>query len=164
MRGPIASWRCTICRTCATAIAASWQTLLIALVIYRFAPGFVLRLLVKFYPKDDRRRHELIAELYVVKRLWRLFWVADALGAVLVEGLPHRAADIRRKRREKRDSDAEAADAIELARDWLNSLPSQRDSGRDVLETGDVSLTFRAGSTSRSLGYRQAVRILKRLK
>lgn len=70
--------------------AASWQTLLIALVIYGFAPGFALRLLVKLYPKDDPRRHELVAEMYAVNRLWRPFWVADALGAALVEGFPNR--------------------------------------------------------------------------
>ncbi|WP_410574362.1 hypothetical protein [Amycolatopsis sp. cmx-4-61] len=75
--------------------AASWDTLLLALLIYGFAPGFVLRLLVKLYPEDDPRRRELVAELYAVKRLWRPFWVADALGAVLVEGLPRRLADLR---------------------------------------------------------------------
>ncbi|ONF73171.1 hypothetical protein [Amycolatopsis keratiniphila] len=77
---------------------ASWETLLVALAIYGFAPGFVLRLLVKLYPKNDPRRRELIAELYTVRRLERPFWVADALGAVAVEGLPRRFGEYRLKR------------------------------------------------------------------
>jgi len=32
---------------------ASWQTLALALLVFGFAPGFVLRLLVKIYPRDD---------------------------------------------------------------------------------------------------------------
>ena len=51
-------------------------TLLVAIIVYGFAPGFLLRLIVLAYERDDPRRAELIAELYDVPRLKRPFWVA----------------------------------------------------------------------------------------
>jgi hypothetical protein len=50
---------------------ASWPTLLIAVVVYGFAPGFLLRLIVLAYPAGHPRRRELIAQLYDVERIKR---------------------------------------------------------------------------------------------
>lgn len=73
----------------------SWQivslpTLLIALLIFGFAPGAVLRLIVLFFPRDDPRRRELLGELYAVPRIERPFWVAQQLEIALFEGLRDR--------------------------------------------------------------------------
>ncbi|MGH3898141.1 MAG: hypothetical protein ACRDTA_07770 [Pseudonocardiaceae bacterium] len=66
---------------------ASWSTLLLAIIVYGFAPGFLLRLIVLAYERDDPRRGELIAELYAVPRLKRPFWVAEQLEKALFGGL-----------------------------------------------------------------------------
>lgn len=68
----------------------SWPTLLSVLLVFGFAPGFVLRLLVMIYPKGDARRKELVAELYVLPRLERPLFVAEQLETVLFEGMPTR--------------------------------------------------------------------------
>jgi len=68
----------------------SWRSLLFVVVVFGFAPGFILRLLVKVYPRDDPRRQELVAELYTKGRIERLFFVAEQLETVLIEGVPHR--------------------------------------------------------------------------
>jgi hypothetical protein len=73
---------------------ASWRSLLLVLVVFGFAPGFVLRLLVRIYPKGDPRRTELIAQLYVLRRLERPLFVAEQLETVLFEGMPHRFEDM----------------------------------------------------------------------
>lgn len=80
----------------------SWRTLLGAVVIFGFVPGFVLRLLVSIYPKDDPRRRELVAQLYTLKRVERLFFVAEQLETVLFDGLPARFASMRRRLRIRR--------------------------------------------------------------
>lgn len=69
---------------------ASWQTLLLVVTAFGFTPGFVLRSIVRIYPKDDPRRTELLAELYSLKRLERPFFVAEQIETVLFEGLPKR--------------------------------------------------------------------------
>ena len=68
----------------------SWRSVLVAVGAFGFAPGFVLRLAVKIYPRDDPRRQEVIADLYVMRRIERPFYVAEQLETVLVEGLPER--------------------------------------------------------------------------
>ncbi|MET8798114.1 hypothetical protein ABZV91_16965 [Nocardia sp. NPDC004568] len=68
---------------------ASWHGLaafLVAVAIFGFFPGFLLRLLVRLYPAGDARRRELTAELYAVPRLLRPFWVAEQFETVLYEG------------------------------------------------------------------------------
>ena len=57
----------------------SWPSLLLVLVVFGFAPGFCLRLIVLAYPRGDPRRDELIAELHAVPRVQRPLWV-DAHG------------------------------------------------------------------------------------
>ncbi|MDQ2709005.1 MAG: hypothetical protein M3Z25_15830 [Actinomycetota bacterium] len=66
---------------------ASWPTLMLAVLFYGFAPGFLLRLIVLFYEPDDPRRDELVAELYVVPRLKRPFWVAEQCETAIFDGL-----------------------------------------------------------------------------
>lgn len=69
---------------------ASWSSLLLLVVVFGFAPGFCLRLIVLAYPRHNPRRTELIAELYAVPRIERPLWVAEQLETALFEGLPHR--------------------------------------------------------------------------
>ena len=68
----------------------SWPSLLLVLVVFGFAPGFCLRLIVLAYPRGDHRRGELIAELYAVPRVKRPLWVVEQLEVALFEGLAHR--------------------------------------------------------------------------
>jgi hypothetical protein len=50
---------------------ASWQSLLLVVLVFGFAPGFCLRLIVLAYPRGDPRRAELIAEMRAVPRIQR---------------------------------------------------------------------------------------------
>ncbi len=75
---------------------ASWPSLLLVVLVFGFAPGFCLRLLVLAYPRSDPRRTELIAELYTVPRIQRPLWVAEQLETALFEGVPHRLAAVLR--------------------------------------------------------------------
>jgi AAA domain len=77
---------------------ASWQTLLFVLIVFGFAPGFVLRLLVRLYPPRDPRRRELVSELYAMDRIKRPLFVVEQLETVLFEGLPHRLHALRQPR------------------------------------------------------------------
>jgi hypothetical protein len=70
----------------------SWPTLLLVLLVFGFAPGFCLRLIVLAYPRSDPRRAELIAELYAVPRVQRPLWVAEQLEVALFEGIAHRVS------------------------------------------------------------------------
>ena len=70
----------------------SWPTLLVALLVFGFAPGAVLRLIALAYPRDHPRRRELRGELYAVPRIERPFWVFEQLEVGLCEGLPGRFA------------------------------------------------------------------------
>ena len=56
----------------------SWPTFAVALLVFGFAPGAVLRLIVLVFPRDDPRRQELLAELYDVPRIERPFWVVGS--------------------------------------------------------------------------------------
>jgi hypothetical protein len=73
---------------------ASWPSLVLVLVVFGFAPGFCLRLIVLAYPRSDPRRTELIAELYAVPRIQRPLWVAEQLEVGLFEGLGHRVSAV----------------------------------------------------------------------
>jgi hypothetical protein len=92
---------------------ASWPSLGLVVVVFGFAPGFCLRLIVLAYPPGDPRRTELIAELYAVPRLQRPLWVAEQLEVALFEGLGHRvSAAIRRltgRRRARPQTDEHGA-------------------------------------------------------
>jgi hypothetical protein len=65
----------------------SWRTLVVALVVFGFAPGAVLRLILLAYHRDDPRRRELRAELHIVPRWERPFWVVQQLEEALFDGL-----------------------------------------------------------------------------
>jgi diguanylate cyclase (GGDEF)-like protein len=71
---------------------AFWPNLALVIVVFGFAPGFVLRLIVLAYHRSDPRRDELIAELYAVPRIQRPLWVAQQLEVALFEGLGHRVS------------------------------------------------------------------------
>jgi hypothetical protein len=70
--------------------ALAWPTLGVAILVFGFAPGFVLRLLVLCYPRSNPRRRELLGELYAVPRIERPFWVAEQVEVALFEGLRDR--------------------------------------------------------------------------
>ncbi len=70
----------------------------VGLLILALLPGFVLRILVRLYPPDDPRRTELIAELHAVPPYHRPTWVAQQIETALLDGLPSRARQLRRKR------------------------------------------------------------------
>lgn len=74
--------------------AASWRTLLVALVIFGFAPGAVLRLVSLAFRRDDPRRQEMRAELHAVPRIERPFWVAEQMEVALCEGLLERVQGV----------------------------------------------------------------------
>jgi hypothetical protein len=73
-------------------VIVSWPTFIIALLVFGFAPGALLRLIVLAYPHDDPRRKELRAELYAVPRIERPIWVVEQMEAALFEGLGERLA------------------------------------------------------------------------
>jgi hypothetical protein len=80
----------------------SWPSLLLIVVVFGFAPGFCLRLIVLSYPRSGPRRHELIDELYAVPRIQRPRWVAEQLEVALFEGLGHRLSAIIRSLDDRR--------------------------------------------------------------
>jgi hypothetical protein len=61
--------------------------LAVSLVIFGFAPGMLLALIVRLFHEDDPRRGEFQAELYVVPRWERPFWVFEKLDLALRQGL-----------------------------------------------------------------------------
>jgi hypothetical protein len=65
----------------------SWKSLLVALLVFGFAPGAALRLIVLAFERDDPRRSELLAELHRVPRVERPFWVFEQLEVALLEGV-----------------------------------------------------------------------------
>jgi hypothetical protein len=68
-------------------VIVSWPTFLAALLVFGFAPGAVLRLIVLAFQRDDPRRDELLAELHAVPRWDRPFWVFEQLEVALFEGI-----------------------------------------------------------------------------
>jgi Uncharacterized protein conserved in bacteria (DUF2314) len=65
----------------------SWPAFVVALIVFGFAPGAVLRLVVLAFPRDDPRRYELLAELHAVPRMERPFWVLEQFEVALFEGI-----------------------------------------------------------------------------
>jgi hypothetical protein len=79
-------------------VSGSWKALLAALLIFGFAPGLCTRLISLVYPKHDARRQEMVAEVYVVPRWERPFWVFQQLETAILSGLPARWRDHREYR------------------------------------------------------------------
>ena len=71
------------------AVTSPWSFLLV-LVVFGFAPRFVLRFIVLAFHRDDPRRRELLAEIHHVPRLERPVFVFEQLERALVEGLVER--------------------------------------------------------------------------
>jgi phosphatidylserine/phosphatidylglycerophosphate/cardiolipin synthase-like enzyme len=95
----------------------AWPTLLVSLLMFGFAPGAVLRMIVLAFRRDDPRRTELPAELPHVPRIERPFWVCEQLEVALFEGSAGRvAALITTKRYSRRRS----AQELDRARRLLN--------------------------------------------
>jgi len=94
-------------------IATSLPSLLLVLLVFGFAPGVCLRLIVLAYPRTDPRREELIAELYRVPRIQRPLWVAEQLEVALFEGLAHRVSAVIRSRADR----ASTAELLSRARE-----------------------------------------------
>jgi hypothetical protein len=80
-----------------------WLDIMAALGTFSLAPGIMLRLLVRLYPKGSARRRELVAELGVVPRWERPFWVAEQLMMIVTEGWSDRA--VARRDRRAREAD-----------------------------------------------------------
>jgi hypothetical protein len=110
----------------------SWPVLGTALVVFGFAPGAVLRLIVLAYPRDDPRRRELPGELYVVPRIERPFWVAEKLELALIEGLGGRLRKAIKHRRPRDDMDT-AARVLALAQ--MTADQAVADARREADET-----------------------------
>ena len=80
-------------------LLASPRLFLGAVLLLGFAPGFVLRLIVKIYPERHSRRDELLGELYSLPLWKRPFFVAEQFETVLFEGLPVRVSFLRLRSR-----------------------------------------------------------------
>jgi hypothetical protein len=59
----------------------------ISLVLFGFMPGALNRAFALFYPIEDPRRNEMVAELYAVPRLDQPWWVFQQSERALFEGL-----------------------------------------------------------------------------
>ena len=74
-----------------------WPLAAIALAVFGFAPGAIMRVLVRVYNRDDPRRRELMAEVYKRPRLDRPFWVVQQLEVALFDGLGYRIGEAFRR-------------------------------------------------------------------
>ncbi len=81
----------------------SWPMFIIALLVFGFAPGAMLRLIVLAFRRDDPRRRELLAELHAIPRIERPFWVFEQLEVALFEGLRGRFAAWRTRKEARID-------------------------------------------------------------
>jgi hypothetical protein len=70
----------------------NWRMGLLVLLVFGFAPGALLRLIVLAFHRDDPRRSEMLAELHAVPRLERPLWVVEQLEVALSEGVWERIA------------------------------------------------------------------------
>jgi hypothetical protein len=68
----------------------AWQLLIVAVAVYGFFPGVVLRFILLAFRRSDPRRAEILAELRAVARWERPFWVAEQAEVALFEGLVER--------------------------------------------------------------------------
>jgi hypothetical protein len=68
----------------------AWPLLIVALVVFGFLPGVVLRIILLAFRRRDPRRAEILAELRAVPRWERPFWVAEQIEVALFEGLLER--------------------------------------------------------------------------
>ena len=120
----------------------TWPMLALALVVFGFAPGLVLRLIVLAFPKKDLRRKELLGELHAVPRVERPFWVAEQLEIALFEGLGGRFTARRMKR-----TQASISDTVPVI--WRRTSASETGASLEVAFSRDEGVRMR---TSNDLG------------
>ena len=113
-------------------LTSPWSTLLYALLVFGFMPGFVLRLLVLIYPKGDLRRVDLMAELYVVPRIERPFYVAEQIETVLFEGVPERIKRIKLKSIKSEEGD-DPLNGVDEASEDVDYFTPVTDPARDLV-------------------------------
>lgn len=98
----------------------SWRAFMVALLVFGFAPGALLRLIVLAFPRDDDRRMELLAELHHVPRIERPFWVVEQMEVALFEGILERVKGLGKRRREGQGiSLIHPSKRVRLPSDWL---------------------------------------------
>ena len=118
----------------------AWPLFFVAPLIYGFAPGLLLRLIVRAFHPEDPRREELLAEVHAVPRLERPFWVFEQLEVAISEGLWGRivwAATGRVIDRWRLGS------GVERNRDYPDSFEIPTDEEKCSIEAGDhVKLMF----------------------
>jgi hypothetical protein len=68
----------------------AWPLLIVAVAVYGFFPGVVLRFILLAFRRSDPRRAEILAELRAVPRWDRPFWVFEQAEVALFEGLLER--------------------------------------------------------------------------
>jgi transcriptional regulator with XRE-family HTH domain len=102
-------------------------TLFVIAAIFGLFPGVALRLIVLLYPKEDPRRRELVAELYVLNRMQRVEWVFQQLETALFEGLSSRLAQRRDRRSRDQADDHDRSEPVEP--------PPRSDDGRLPIST-----------------------------
>ncbi len=121
--------------------AIAWPTLLVALLVFGFAPRAILRVIVLAFPSDEPRRRELLAELHAVPRLERPFWVVEQLEVALVEGLGGRLVWAATGRVIYR---WHLGSGVESNRAYPESFEIPDEEDKQALEPGDaVKLMFR---------------------
>jgi hypothetical protein len=118
----------------------AWVMFGAAVLVFGLAPGAVLRVTVLLYPHADERRRELIAELYMVPRWERPFWVAEQFETAAFEGLSSRLEERRARKEEHRKARELHARFRELGESsgviHLESHGQVKPSGRLVLSSG----------------------------
>ena len=132
-------------------------TLAVALLIFGFAPGLLLALIVRLLHPDDPRRQELHAELYAVPRWERPFWVCEQFEVALREGLfPHATWWVGRVVWHR----AKLRSGLEQHRQYPDSFEVPTDETKELLRPGDsVKLMW---AVRRQPGERMWVRIIHR--
>lgn len=137
-------------------VRGAFGAFLVSVLIFGFAPGFVLAGLVRLIPDPDRRQ-ELQAELYEIPRWERPYWVAQQLEVAIRIGFFPRVSWRWGRHvwhRAKIDS------GLERHQEHPETFWIPEDEVKDDLRPGD--LVKLAWTVSRSPGERMWVRITDR--
>ncbi|MWB99035.1 hypothetical protein [Agromyces seonyuensis] len=119
----------------ATPTTLFFPALGLIILVWGFAPGVVVRLASLGFRRDDPRRKEMIAELYVVARWEQPIWAAQQLERSLTEGLFGRLAVWSRGRLWDRWT---LTDGVAMNAEWPDTfeIPEQRH--KDNVRVGDI--------------------------